>query len=119
MLKLKRAYDDYQKSDGFRVLVDRLWPRGVKKEDAHIDFWAKELAPSTDLRKWFNHEPEKWNSFSKSYIEELKHNESMEELLELVESKEMVTLVYGAKDEQHNHAIVLLNFIKQKNNYGT
>lgn len=115
MIKLKRAYDDYQNEDGFRILVDRLWPRGVKKENAHIDFWAKDASPSTNLRKWFNHEPEKWNNFSKSYIDELSRNEHIKEVLKLVEHNKKVTLVYGAKDKEHNHAIVLLNFIKQKN----
>lgn len=106
MLKIKRAYEEAQRADGTRVLVDRLWPRGVKKENARIDWWAKELAPSSELRKWFGHDPDKFAEFAKRYRSELKGNEALVRLKELV-AKGDVTLVYGAKDEQHNQARVL------------
>lgn len=111
MIKLKRAYEDFQNTDGFRILVDRLWPRGLTKEKAHIDLWAKDISPTTDLRKWFNHDGSKWQQFLKSYTEELHHNERIDELLQLIAGRKEVSLIYGAKDQQHNEAVVLLNFI--------
>ncbi len=105
-ISLKRAYEPPAKTDGLRVLVDRLWPRGLKKTDASIDLWRKELAPSTELRKWFGHDPEKWCEFQDRYRTELKGNEGLAEIRAL--SREgKVTLIYGAKDEEHNQALVL------------
>lgn len=108
---LKRIYDDVEKSDGVRVLVDRIWPRGVKKEDAEITEWAKEVAPTDELRKWFNHEADKFADFKKKYKEELQTGEqekAMKELKERVKKENKnVTLVYAAKDEKNNQAIVL------------
>lgn len=111
-IKIKRAYEQSGKSDGFRILVDRLWPRGIKKEDTHFDVWLKEITPSGELRKWFNHEPEKWEAFHKKYSAELKHSPALKELLEHVKKHKTVTFVYGAKDEQHNQAVVLKEYLE-------
>ncbi|MBB2143878.1 DUF488 family protein [Pedobacter sp. LMG 31464] len=113
MIKLKRIYEPYHTDDGYRILIDRLWPRGMTKEAAHVDLWMKETAPSTDLRKWFNHEPEKWTAFGKAYREELKHSMVLDELIEVIEKEKKVTLLYAAKDKHHTHAMVLLQFIKE------
>ena len=113
-IKIKRIYEKPEKEDGFRVLVDRLWPRGLTKEKAKVDLWLKEIAPGTELREWFGHDPEKWEEFKKRYISELKENK--EPLLVLKEKiKEgNVTLLYAAKDEIHNEATVLLNQMKKQ-----
>ena len=105
-ISLKRAYEPATQADGVRVLVDRLWPRGVTKLEANIDHWMKEVAPSTELRQWFAHDPEKWVKFQKKYVAELKDNPALSELKALAHEG-AVTLVYGAKDEQHNDAVVL------------
>jgi uncharacterized protein YeaO (DUF488 family) len=109
MIRIKRAYEAPAKSDGVRILVDRLWPRGVRKESLDIAFWMKELAPSDALRKWFGHDPGKWDEFRKRYLKELKRPEAVSLLREIAETarKGTVTLVYSAKDEQHNQAVVL------------
>lgn len=107
---LKRAYDRPARDDGFRVLVDRLWPRGVKKADLHLDAWAKTLAPSTELRKWFGHDPEKWSEFRKRYRSELARSgaaETAADILAQAKGTKVVTLVYGARDTEHNEAVVL------------
>jgi len=114
VINIKRAYEPSEKSDGFRILVDRLWPRGIKKEDAHFDVWLKEIAPSTELRKWFNHETEKWEEFRKKYKAELKDSEALKELSALLKEHKTITLVYGAKDEQHNQAVALKEFLHEK-----
>ena len=106
-MKIKRVYEKPEKDDGIRILVDRLWPRGLTKEKASIDLWLKEIASSTELRKWFGHDPEKWKEFKKRYIDELKKNKEHVSLLKDQLKKGMVTLVYGAKDEEHNEALVL------------
>lgn len=112
MIKIKRVYENYEKADGFRVLVDRLWPRGVSKENAHVDLWLKEIAPSNDLRKWFNHDSEKWEEFKKRYRKELdKNKKAIEELKKIIDENKIVTLVYSAKDELHNQAVVLCEYI--------
>lgn len=106
-VKLKRAYESPTDSDGTRVLVDRLWPRGVRKADAAIDYWAKELAPSTELRKWFAHDPSRWAEFRRRYVEEIEeHREEFDRLRNLA-LKGPVILVYAAHDEMHNDAVVL------------
>ena len=111
---LKRAYDKVADSDGKRILVDRLWPRGVKKEDAKIDVWLKEVAPSTELRKWFNHDDERWPEFQQRYVTELKDNPAFAELKEIA-SNEKVTLIFSTKDERKNSAAVLQQLLfKQK-----
>ncbi|MEO8350752.1 MAG: DUF488 domain-containing protein [Chthoniobacteraceae bacterium] len=104
---LKRAYEPAHHRDGQRILVDRLWPRGVKKEDAALDLWLKDAAPSTALRKWFSHDPKKWAEFQRRYRAELDgHREAVRPLLEAAK-KGPVTLVYGAHDQEHNDAVVL------------
>ena len=111
-IKIKRAYDKPSKGDGFRILVDRLWPRGVKKTDAAIDEWAKDLAPTTTLRQWFGHDPERWLLFEKKYKAELAQNESLENFIETHRHKPAITLVYGAKDAAHTHALVLQQYLQ-------
>ena len=103
---LKRAYEAAAKNDDYRVLVDRLWPRGLSKVNAKIDLWLKDVAPSTELRQWFGHVPEKWPEFKKRYIAELKSNPAWIELQALSAEKN-ITLVYAARDQQHNEALVL------------
>lgn len=107
---IKRVYEAPVKSDGTRILVDRLWPRGLTKEEAKVDHWIKEVGPSTELRQWFGHDPEKWGEFQKRYHAELKHNPAMAELKKLAHSGH-ATLVYGAKDELHNNAVVLMQLL--------
>ena len=106
-IKLKRAYEPKEKTDGFRILVDRLWPRGLKKEDLDFDVWLKEVAPSSALRKWFNHDVEKWETFRSKYIAELNQSASINELKSILSKHKTITLIYSAKDEEHNQAIVL------------
>ncbi len=106
-IKIKRVYENAVKADGTRILVDRLWPRGLSTEKVAIDFWLKEIAPSTQLRKWFNHEAEKWPEFKLRYEAELKANPEAVKQLEAAIKKGTVTLVYSAKDEKHNQAVAL------------
>jgi uncharacterized protein YeaO (DUF488 family) len=110
--KIKRVYESASPADGIRVLVDRLWPRGLKKEDAHLAAWMKEIAPSTRLRQWFGHEPERFAEFRTRYTAELKKNPAAVELRELGKRKR-VTLAYGARDPKINHAAVLLGFLQK------
>jgi uncharacterized protein YeaO (DUF488 family) len=106
-IKLKRAYDSAGSGDGTRILIDRLWPRGVKKTDAAIDIWAKDIAPSTALRKWFGHDPARWHEFRRRYSEEInRHRDRVRELRSLAR-RERITLVFAAHDEAHNDAVVL------------
>jgi uncharacterized protein YeaO (DUF488 family) len=115
MVKVKRVYEMPAKDDGCRVLVDRLWPRGMKKEAAHVDAWLKEVAPSDALRKWFGHDPEKWGEFQKKYRVELeKQKEWIAELKQIEKQKGTLTLLFGAKDEEHNQAVVLAAVLKTK-----
>lgn len=113
-LKLKRVYEPSDKNDGTRILVDRLWPRGMTKAKAGVDIWLKELAPSAELRKWFGHDPDKWTEFKKRYRAELEEND--EQLARLREEikKGTVTLLYGAKDEEHNDAVALAEFLRDR-----
>lgn len=113
-ITIKRVYEDPTKTDGKRILIDRLWPRGLTKEKAKIDLWVKDIAPSTTLRKWFGHDPTKWAEFKKRYIGELKENTAVIVQLEEQLKKEKVTLVYGAKDEEHNDAVVLKEYLEKK-----
>ncbi len=113
-LKLKRAYDPAAPEDGMRILIDRLWPRGVSKASAALDDWMKEIAPSTDLRKWFGHDPARWEEFQRRYRAELAtHAEALDRLRALAE-KHVVTLVYSAHDEAHNDAVVLRDVLTEK-----
>ena len=104
---IKRVYEKPSPVDGFRILVDRLWPRGLTKEKASVDLWLKEIAPSTALRKWFGHDPDKWNEFRKRYLLELDQNKEQVILLNEHLKCGTVTLLYGAKDQDHNEAVVL------------
>jgi len=113
-LLLKRVYEETSKTDGYRILVDRIWPRGIKKSEAKIDLWLKEIAPSNELRKWFDHDPRKWNQFRTKYSKELKNKEEELSILTQCLKKSTVTLLYGAKDEEHNQAIALIEFIQKK-----
>lgn len=111
-IRTKRVYDDATEADGYRVLVDRVWPRGVSKDKAAVDQWMKEIAPSTGLRKWFGHEPERWPEFRKRYRAELeKHGELVDELRRHA-ARKALTLVYAAKDEEHNQAVVLKELLE-------
>jgi uncharacterized protein YeaO (DUF488 family) len=109
---LKRVYEPRENEDGYRVLVDRLWPRGVSKDSAAIDLWLKEAAPSTDLRRWFNHDPAKWPEFKSRYFAELDdRREQLEPILEAIK-REKITLVYSSRDEQHNQAVALRMYLE-------
>jgi len=111
-ITLKRIYNDYSVEDGFRILLDRLWPRGIKKESAHIDLWFKEIAPSTELRKWFNHEEEKFLIFKEKYLNELKENqEAWDELISTVRKHKKITLLFAAKNEQYNHTVIIKDLL--------
>lgn len=115
-IELKRAYDKPARGDGTRILVDRLWPRGIKKEDLHIHAWAKTLAPSTELRKWFAHDEAKWPEFRKRYGAELRAagaTKVIRDLLASAKSAKTITLLYGAKDREHNEAVVLRDLFER------
>lgn len=114
MVRIKRAYEEPSRNDGYRVLVDRLWPRGVKKEALRLDLWAKDLAPSPALRRWFGHEPDRFREFARRYHAELRADPARALLGELTQraARGVVTLVYGARDEQHNGAVVLRDAIE-------
>jgi|SRR5580698_4681154 uncharacterized protein YeaO (DUF488 family) len=112
-IQLKRVYEAPSKSDGTRILVDRLWPRGLTKEKASVDLWLKEVAPSTELRKWFAHDPAKWPEFKARYKAELKRNSAHLALLKQAVLRGPATLLYGAKDTQHNEAIVLQDLLSR------
>ncbi|KXF75198.1 hypothetical protein ATN84_21275 [Paramesorhizobium deserti] len=112
-LRLKRVYEPPAEGDGLRVLVDRLWPRGLKKADAAIDLWLKEIAPTSSLRKWFGHDPEKWAEFRRRYEIELEERRNDLDTLRERGGAGCVTLLYGAKDEQHNQAVVLKAFLEK------
>lgn len=111
-VSIKRAYEHPESTDGKRVLVDRLWPRGIAKEEVKIDLWLKDVAPSTELRKWFGHDPEKWPEFQRKYRAELKDSPALAELKKL-SRKGKVTLIYAANDENHNNAVVLRSIISR------
>ncbi|MBS1646045.1 MAG: DUF488 family protein [Bacteroidetes bacterium] len=113
-INIKRVYEDMQTADGYRILVDRLWPRGVSKEHAHIDLWEKRIAPSSPLRRWFSHDPLLWPDFKLKYLNELKQNKCIPEIVDLIKMKKNVTLVYAAKDVEHTHALVLQSFLQKQ-----
>jgi uncharacterized protein YeaO (DUF488 family) len=115
VIQIARIYEPAQKSDGWRVLVDRLWPRGIKKENAHVDLWMKDIAPSEALREWFAHKPERWTEFQRRYRAELsKKKELVAELKRAEKMHGKLTLLFGAKDKEHNQAVVLLHMLKNK-----
>jgi uncharacterized protein YeaO (DUF488 family) len=106
-VKIKRIYEDPQEEDGMRILVDRLWPRGVMKEAARIDLWLKDIGPSSDLRKWFGHDPERWPQFKAKYIQELRFKQEGLSAIVRAALAGPVTLIYAARDENHNQAVIL------------
>lgn len=110
-ITFKRAYDTPSPDDGYRVLVDRLWPRGVKKQELEIDEWHKDIAPSTELRQWFNHDPDRFAEFSAKYQHELSRSSAPRQLLERANGSDQLTLVYAAKDPAINHAVVLRDYL--------
>ena len=117
LLQLKRVYDQPEDSDGFRILIDRLWPRGLKKTDAHIDLWCKDIAPSPALRSWFHHEPERFDLFRAAYLSELDKNPVSVQFMSdcnLLLKSSNVTLLYAAKDTTQNNATVLLKWLVEK-----
>lgn len=111
-IQIKRVYEGPSESDGIRILTERLWPRGVSKERAQLDQWMKAVAPSHDLRKWFDHDPNKWEEFKEKYRRELFGSEYVEELLEIIKENETVTLIYASKDEKHNSTVLLKAFLE-------
>lgn len=112
-VSIKRVYAPYDSKDKKRILIDRLWPRGLSKDKAHIDLWLKDVAPSTELRKWFGHDPAKWLEFQKRYKQELDSNTTAINELKRQLEDGPVTLVYGAKDEEHNDAVVLKGYLEE------
>ncbi len=114
MIKIKRIYDEPLKNDGYRILIDRLWARGLKKEKAKIDLWLKEIAPSNELRKWYSHDPTKWNSFKEKYKAELKGKEKLlDQIKKQEKEKRTLTLLYSSKEPRLNNAVALLEIINQ------
>ena len=114
MIKLKRVYENPSAEDGLRVLVDRLWPRGLTKERAAVDLWMKDEAPSTELRKWFGHDPAKWKQFQLRYRKELQEKKEFLQELKRKSKGHTVTLVYGARDEEHNEALILREILARR-----
>ena len=114
MIRLKRAYDAPSRQDGLRILVERLWPRGVRKEKAAIDLWLKGLAPSTELRKWYGHDPERWSEFRKRYWSELEQQGDLIALLKHRTTEGPVTFVYAASDKERNSAVALKEFLERR-----
>jgi uncharacterized protein YeaO (DUF488 family) len=113
MIKLKRAYQPASRDDGLRILVERLWPRGVSKQKAQIDLWLKDLAPSTELRQWYGHDPARWPQFRKRYQAELKGQGDLLALLKYVTQEKTITFVYAASDEERNSAVALKEFLER------
>lgn len=114
-LRIKRIYEPWSEEDGFRVLVDRIWPRGMSKEKARLDLWYKDIAPSPELRKWFHHDPEKWQEFKERYAKELLANPKVvSDFMEILQSRDTVTLLYGASDANRNQAVAIMEFLEEK-----
>jgi uncharacterized protein YeaO (DUF488 family) len=113
MLKVKRVYDPFSPEDGKRVLVDRLWPRGIKKEDAHIDEWLKEISPSHELRKWYSHDPAKWAEFKRRYKKELAENSELLKEIKREGKKQTVTLLFSTKELERNNAVALREILNK------
>jgi uncharacterized protein YeaO (DUF488 family) len=113
-IRIKRIYEPYSPSDGYRVLVDRLWPRGIAKSSAHVDLWLKEVAPSTTLRQWFDHDESKWDQFLSRYQNELKGSMAIQQLIALRGQHKTITLLFSAKNEKYNQAVALLRLLGGK-----
>jgi len=114
MIEIKRIYDEPERSDGFRVLMDRLWPRGLRKDQVKVDVWMKEIAPSNELRKWFGHEPEKWAEFKRRYFKELDSKKDLVDSIRDKSKKGKIVLLYGAKEERFNNAVALKEYIETR-----
>jgi uncharacterized protein YeaO (DUF488 family) len=114
VIKVKRAYDKPTEDDGVRILVDRLWPRGISKEKAEVDLWLKDIAPSNELRKWFSHDPTKWDEFKRRYFKELDNKSDLVVLILNEAQKGVVTLLFGAKAEQFNNAVALKSYVEER-----
>lgn len=112
MIRLKRVYEEPSRQDGLRILVERLWPRGLSKERAAVDLWLKDVAPSTELRQWFGHDPARWKQFQNRYWSELRERKEAVKLLKAKSKEGAVTLVYAARDEEHNGALALKRFLE-------
>jgi uncharacterized protein YeaO (DUF488 family) len=117
MLKIKRVYEEPSEDDGRRILVDRLWPRGLSKDKARIDLWMRDISPSDELRKWFGHDSSRWEEFRRRYWKELEENEGSVAQLEIMEGKGNLTLVFGRRDELHNNAIVLKEYLDSRRSH--
>ena len=114
-IEIKRVYDPPSPEDGCRVLVDRLWPRGVRKETSHVDLWLRDVAPTTELRGWYAHEVDKWPEFRERYEKELaQHDELLDRILDIERREKRVTLLFGAKDREHNDAVVLVDVLRRR-----
>lgn len=113
-IEIKRVYQEPEKIDGIRFLVDRLWPRGISKEHLKMDGWLKDVAPSPELRKWFGHNPDRWEEFQQKYLQELREHPEAWERIVATAREQKVTLLYAAKDEEHNNAVVLRNYLRRK-----
>lgn len=114
MIYLKRVYEKVDIRDGTRILIDRLWPRGVRRSTSNIDLWLKDVGPSDELRKWFAHENDKWPEFKKKYGEELKSNPAFDKLVDIALSTDPITLLYAASDKDHNNGVVLFNMLSKR-----
>ncbi len=114
IIKIKRAYEEAAPSDGYRVLVDRLWPRGLSKSEVHLEAWEKNLAPGTELRKWYGHQADRWEEFKRRYRAELAANPAVSDFLEKNKAQQVVTLVYAYREEAYSHALVLQEFLEKK-----
>jgi len=113
-VKIKRVYEPTDPGDGLRVLVDKLWPRGIKKTDLHYDIWAKDISPSTPLRQWYHQEPEtRWNEFQRKYTQELKESGAMKDFMEQIKGEKTITLLYASKNAAENHALILREYIEK------
>jgi len=116
-IRVKRAHEEPSSSDGYRILVDRLWPRGLTKDRLHLNMWAKEIAPSSELRRWFSHDPDKWREFTKRYFVELNANPAaVNTLLSCFQKEPVVTFVFGSKEEKFNNAVALKNYFELPEN---
>lgn len=114
MIKIKRVYEKPDIHDGLRILVDRLWPRGIRRSTSNIDLWIKDVAPSMELRKWYSHEEKKWPEFEKKYKEELRDNKGFDKVLDIVQKTDPVTLLYSTSDKEHNNAVVLWKVLEKR-----
>ena len=113
MIKIKRIYEPWNLDDGFRILIDRLWPRGLSKDKTKLDLWMKDIAPSNELRKWFSHDLSKWDEFKRRYLKELNNkSDLLNKIKDIEKENTVITLLYSAKDKEHNNAVVLENKLK-------